>query len=345
MGGVTAATPPGGRPMTTTVSVDPSVSRTPLPLDASDLATICVLCSHNCGVRVDVAGGRITAVRADETNPITTGYICNKGFSIPSYVNHPERVAHPLRRTADGGFEPIGWDVAIAEIAARLSEIRSRHSPRAIGLVGIGGQGNHMDAPYGLGFLRALGSRRWFNAFAQEKTQHALMDQWMFDASPAAYFHVDQRNARFMLVLGTNPRISNRGHNPTESFKHFVEDEKRTLVVVDPRETETTRGARAGPSTRGGAGARLRHPRDFRPRQLRDVLADPRPRGGSSRSSRATAGTHRRGLQPVPLVLGHTALAGGAGRARSAGGDRAGHDRDRAAGRLRPPHAGRLREV
>src|SRR5437867_574337 len=243
MGGVTAATPPGGRPMTTTVSVDPSVSRTPLPLDATDLATICVLCSHNCGVRVDVAGGRITAVRADETNPITTGYICNKGFSIPSYVTHPERVAHPLRRTADGGFEPIGWDVAIGEIAARLGEIRSRHSPRALGLVGIGGQGNHMDAPYGLGFLRALGSRRWFNAFAQEKTQHALMDQWMFDASPAAYFHVDQRNARFLLVLGTNPRISNRGHNPTERFKHFVEDEKRTLVVVDPRETEPTRGA------------------------------------------------------------------------------------------------------
>ena len=39
-------------------------------------------------------------------------------------------------------------------------------------LVGIGGQANHMDAPYGIGFLRALGSRKWFNAFAQEKTQH-----------------------------------------------------------------------------------------------------------------------------------------------------------------------------
>src|SRR5262249_60478440 len=62
-------------------------------------------------------------------------------------------------------------------------------------------------------------------------------------ASPAAYFHVDQRNARYMLVLGTNPRISNRGHTPTESFKHFVEDGGRRLVVVDPRETETTRGA------------------------------------------------------------------------------------------------------
>src|SRR6185295_2010024 len=221
--------------MTPTLAVDPSVSRTPLPLDATDLPTVCVLCSHNCGVRVDVAGGRIVAVRADETNPITTGYICNKAVSIPHYVRHAERVEHPLRRRADGTFERVSWDVAIAEIGAR-------HSTRAIGLVGIGGQGNHMDAPYGLGFLRALGSRRWFNAFAQEKTQHNLLDQWMFDASPSTYLHPDVEHARFMLVLGTNPRISNRGHNPTETFKRFAEDRTRTLVVVDPRETETTRG-------------------------------------------------------------------------------------------------------
>src|SRR5207302_1315344 len=168
-----------------------------------------------------------------------------------------ERVTQPLRRLPDGGFEPIAWDVAITEIAARLTAIRTQHSPRAIGLVGIGGQGNHMDAPYGLGFLRALGSRRWFNAFAQEKTQHCLMDQWMFDASPATYFHADQRNARFLLVLGTNPRISNRGHNATESFKRFVEDPQHTLVVVDPRETETTRGAHRHLRVRPGTDAYL----------------------------------------------------------------------------------------
>jgi len=238
-------------------SVHPSISRTPIPLDAKDLATVCVLCSHNCGVRVDVEGGRIVDVRADATNPITSGYICNKGFAIASYVEHRQRVQHPLRRAADGRFERIGWDVAIAEIAAKLAAIRERHSPRAIGLVGIGGQANHLDAPYGLGFLRALGSRRWFNAFAQEKTQHALMDQWMFDASPAAYFHPDMRHTRFMLVLGTNPRISNRGHNPTESFKEFVADGSRTLVVVDPRETETTRGATRHLRVRPGTDAYL----------------------------------------------------------------------------------------
>ncbi len=243
--------------MTTAQTVDPSVSRTPLPVDAADRPTVCVLCSHNCAVRVDVAGGEIVAVRGDESSPITTGYICNKAVSIPHYVRHGERVEHPLRRRADGSFERIGWDAAITEIAARLAAIREQHSARAIGLVGIGGQGNHMDAPYGLGFLRALGSRRWFNAFAQEKTQHALMDQWMFDASPATYFHADQHDARFMLVLGTNPRISNRGHNATESFKAFVAEPDRTLVVVDPRETETTRGATRHLRVRPGTDAYL----------------------------------------------------------------------------------------
>ncbi|HEV7735706.1 MAG TPA: molybdopterin-dependent oxidoreductase [Candidatus Binatia bacterium] len=243
--------------MTRTQTVDPSVSRTPLPLDATDLATVCVLCSHNCGLRVDVKDGAITDVRADETNPITGGYVCNKAFSIQHYVQHAQRVQHPLRRRADGTFERIDWDTAITEIAAKLRTVRDTHTPRAIALVGVGGQANHMDAPWALGFLRGIGSKRWFNAFAQEKTQHSLLDQWMFNASPATFLHPDSEHSKFMLVLGTNPKISNRGHNATDTFKHFADDSERILVVVDPRETETTRGATRHLRVRPGTDAYL----------------------------------------------------------------------------------------
>jgi anaerobic selenocysteine-containing dehydrogenase len=229
--------------MLSTRAVHPSVSRDPLPLEAKNLPTVCVLCSHNCGIRVDVDGGRIVAVRADNTNPITKGYICNKGFAIGHYVEHAQRVGHPLKRRTDGSFERITWEQAIGEIAARLSEIRENHSPRAIGLVGIGGQANHMDAPYGLTFLSALGSKRWFNAFAQEKTQHFLVAQWMFDAPPSVFFHPDIENTHFLLMLGTNPKVSNRGHNATDTFKAFAANPQQKLVVLDPRETETTRTA------------------------------------------------------------------------------------------------------
>ena len=240
-----------------TVSVDPSVSRTPLPLDADDLATACVLCSHNCGLRVDVRGGEIAAVRADAHNPITEGYVCNKAFSIPAYVRHAQRTQHPLRRRPDGTFERISWDTAISEIAAKLRTVRDQHSPRSIALVGIGGQGNHMDGAYGTGLLRGLGSRRWFNAFAQEKTQHNLLDQWMFGASPALFLHADAEHSRFLLVMGTNPKISNRGHNATDMLKGFLDEPGRTLVVVDPRETETTRGAHRHLRLRPGTDAYL----------------------------------------------------------------------------------------
>ena len=79
-------------------TVDPSISNTPLPTDAENLATVCVLCSHNCGLRVDVADGRIVTVRADESSPISHGYICNKGFSIGHYIEHKQRTEHPLKR-------------------------------------------------------------------------------------------------------------------------------------------------------------------------------------------------------------------------------------------------------
>src|SRR5438128_8368855 len=98
-----------------------AMTDTAIAQNATDLPTVCVLCSHNCGVRVDVADGRIVAVRGDETNPITKGYVCNKAFAISHYVEHGDRIRHPMRRTPDGTFERIDWETAIAEIADKLN--------------------------------------------------------------------------------------------------------------------------------------------------------------------------------------------------------------------------------
>lgn len=241
----------------TTAAAHPSVSSSPIELDGSDLATACVLCSHNCGLRVDVEQGRITAVRADETNPFTQGYICNKGVTIPAYVEHPQRIEHPLRRREDGSFEQIDWDTALSEIAASLRALRDEHGPRVMGIAGIGGQGNHMDGAYATGFLRAFGSRKWFCAYAQEKTQHNLVDSWIFDASPASFLHADVADSSFLLMMGTNPKVSHRGNRATETFKMLEKSDTCTLVVVDPRETESTRNADRHLRVRPGSDAQL----------------------------------------------------------------------------------------
>ncbi|MFN2425659.1 MAG: molybdopterin-dependent oxidoreductase [Candidatus Binatia bacterium] len=226
----------------TTTTVHPSISSTPIPRDATDLVTVCVLCSHNCGIRVDVADNRMVAVRPDKTSPITAGYICNKAVTVVNYAHHDQRVEHPMRRRADGTFERIDWDTAAGEIGAKLSRVRDEHGGRAIGLVGVGGQANHLDAPWALTFLKSVGSRRWFNAYAQEKTQHNLVDFWMMDAPPSVFMHADMEHTKYLLVLGTNPKISNRGHNANEYFKKSNAT-GRKVVVLDPRVTETTRTA------------------------------------------------------------------------------------------------------
>src|SRR3954462_6229580 len=196
------------------------------------LSTACVLCSHNCGLVVAVEDGHLCRIEPDHRNPITRGYICNKAYSVDRYVHHAQRVPHPLRRTAAGGFERVTWDRAIADIAGRLLALRKTHTSRCIGLVGAGGQGNHMGIPYALSFLHGLGSPMWFNALAQEKTQHSLLDQWMFKASPATWLHADDHMTHYLVVLGSNPRVSHRGHNATEVLRAIAADRERTLVVV-----------------------------------------------------------------------------------------------------------------
>ena len=182
------------------VQVDPSISKVPIETNAKDRTTVCVLCSHNCSLTVDIHAGHIENIRADESSPLSHGYICNKGFSVDHYVNHAQRLSHPLKRKPEGGFEQISWDQAVAEIAERLTAIVSQHSPRACGLVGIGGQANHLDAPYGVTFLSLLKSRRFFNSLAQEKSQHWLIEKWMLDSSSGTTLHPDHDHADFLLV-------------------------------------------------------------------------------------------------------------------------------------------------
>lgn len=215
----------------------------PVPANADNLPTACALCSHNCGLRVDVRDNRIVDVRGDETHPSSKGYTCNKGYAIAGYVNHANRVEHPLKRRADGSFERIGWDQAIAEIAGKLNDIRAKHAPRAIAAAGMGGQGGHSQGFGIIPFMFGIGSPMVFTALSQEKTQHAMIDRRLIRATHDIYLQPDEHHARYMLLIGSNPLISNRGINATETLASLYRDPRRRLVVVDPRITETTRKA------------------------------------------------------------------------------------------------------
>ena len=79
-----------------------------------------------------VDDGRLVSLRPDKDHPLSSGFACQKGIAFTEVVNDPDRVTTPLRRTATG-FEPVSWDEALTDIAARLSAILRRDGSGAVG--------------------------------------------------------------------------------------------------------------------------------------------------------------------------------------------------------------------
>jgi len=67
-------------------------------------------------------GHRIVSIDGDPENPATGGHVCLKGLAYARRVTSSDRLLRPLRRrTSGGGFEPVGWNDALDEIAERLT--------------------------------------------------------------------------------------------------------------------------------------------------------------------------------------------------------------------------------
>ena len=238
--------------------------------------TYCDLCLSACGLEVEIDSGRIVAARGDRAHPLSAGYLCVKGKHGPASRQGPERLLHPLKRT-EAGWEQISWDQAYREVAARLRQIRQRHGPQAIGMYyGAGNPTSFFNFLFAQGFMSALGSRSFFNVLSLEFTGRYLVQEKMYGHALFATAG-DFERTDFVLMFGHNPAIS---EEDPRKMAHMAEMRARggTLVVVDPRRTETARKAdRWVPITPGsrhlpGAGA---PPRDHPGRPLRSGVRGP----------------------------------------------------------------------
>src|SRR3984893_1717523 len=218
--------------------------------------TACNLCYINCGIEVLVDDERIAKVRGDRDNPKSQGYLCNKAARIPYYAHHKDRLTTPLRRRADGSFDEIDWDTAIAEISARLRELVDRHGGSSLALYGGGGQGNHAGGAYPTGSLRARGSRHVFNALSQEKTGDFWVNGHLF-GSQTCHTAEDVHHCDLLFVIGANPWIAHGFPTAREQLNQIRKDPGRKMIVIDPRRTETAEMADLHLAVRPGADAFL----------------------------------------------------------------------------------------
>jgi len=184
-----------------------------------------------------VEDNRMVKIRPDKANPRSRGYACRKGLNVLYHQYPADRLTEPLRR-AGGRFEPISWDRAINEIADKLQVLLDKHGPRCLAYMGGSAQGGHMEAGFGLGLIRALGSQNYYSSAGQEFSGA----WWVNGRMLGKQYNVtvpDEQAAEMLVAWGWNGMQSHQMPRAPLVLKEFSQDPARLLVAVDPRRSET----------------------------------------------------------------------------------------------------------
>jgi len=199
--------------------------------------TACIICALNCGLEVQTndQDRRITKIRGDKAHPISQGYVCEKSQRMDYYQNGADRLSSPMRRRPDGSYEAIDWETAIREIAQKFKAIRDTHGGESILYFGGANQGSHLGGTYGDSTQKALGVQYRSNALAQEKTG----EFWVAGKMLTTGAHGDFEHCEVAVFVGKNPWHSHGFARTRVILRDIQKDPNRSLIVIDPRRSET----------------------------------------------------------------------------------------------------------
>jgi anaerobic selenocysteine-containing dehydrogenase len=201
----------------------------------------CTLCEATCGVAIDVEADQVVAIRGDDADPFSKGYICPKATALGDLHHDPDRLRRPLVREG-ASWREVGWTEAFDRVARRLREVRAAHGKNAIAVY----QGNPTVhnlglLTYGQLFLRQLGTRNAYSATSVDQLPHMLAALLMF-GNQILMPVPDVDRTDYFLALGANPLVSNGSIMTAPDMRSRLKAIRArggTVVVVDPRRTET----------------------------------------------------------------------------------------------------------
>lgn len=204
---------------------------------AERIPAFCTQCRSRCGCTAVVEDGRLRGIEPLAGHP-TGDKLCPKGRAAPELVYHPDRLTRPLRRTnpkgaADPGWQPVGWDEALDEIAGRLRAIATTHGPEQVAFSATTPSGSHIQDS--IAWIERL-----VRAFGSPNTIYATeICNWHKDYASRFTTGTDIGTPDFaatdcVLLWGNNPAATwlARATEVQKAVKRGAQ-----LIVVDPRPT------------------------------------------------------------------------------------------------------------
>jgi anaerobic selenocysteine-containing dehydrogenase len=92
-----------------------------IPGVPSFFASVCRECPASCGVVARIREGRAIKLEGNPRDPISAGALCARGQAALQGLYHPDRLATPELRGANGALAPAAWEGALHTFAERLS--------------------------------------------------------------------------------------------------------------------------------------------------------------------------------------------------------------------------------
>jgi assimilatory nitrate reductase catalytic subunit len=229
-------------PLTRQLRREPSalgLGQVPARLQAeATTAMVCGFCSTGCSLRVLLNQGQAQALLPDREYPVNTGMACPKGWEALAPLSGKPRGTTPLIRR-DGKLTASTWEEAILLMRDRFRSIQLRHGNDAVAWLGTGQLPTEELAflgalgKFGMRMLHGDGNTRQCMATAAV----AYKQSFGFDAPPFTYQDLEESDV--IVLWGSNlciahpilwQRITQNRHHPT-------------IIVVDPRKTETAAAA------------------------------------------------------------------------------------------------------
>ncbi len=193
--------------------------------------THCPYCALQCAQTLSGTGAADLAVEP-RWFPTNRGGMCQKGWTSTEVLRVPDRLTTPLRRCASGTLEPVGWDEALDDIAARVRAL----GPDEVAVFGGGGLTN--EKAYQLGKFARLALRTslidYNGRFCMSSAAAAANRSLGLDRG-LPFPLTDLADADAVLLLG-----SNLADTMPPAVQHLADVRERGgLVVVDPRRSAT----------------------------------------------------------------------------------------------------------
>ncbi|MCX5909505.1 MAG: molybdopterin-dependent oxidoreductase, partial [Deltaproteobacteria bacterium] len=214
-----------------------------IPGKATWYATTCRECPAGCGILAKNRDGRVIKVEGNPLHPVNQGRLCPRGQASVQGVYNPDRYRGPLRKTAQGKFEPVSWEIAERVLEEKISELDKKGKGKNIVFLTdlITGTLRSLTQKW----LRELGSEGpvMYEPLAYEPLRQANKIVFGLDAIPT--YHLDR--ADFLLSFGANfleTWISNVQFAREFSAFHAPRDGgKGFFVYVGPRLSMTAANA------------------------------------------------------------------------------------------------------